>query len=87
MLGRRVDASEAAAIGLVNRAVPAGTALAAAFEWAETVASRPPEALRYAKVAMRIGAQSSLAASVHGLVSQACHDDNRYRNNTESFKR
>jgi enoyl-CoA hydratase/carnithine racemase len=87
MLGRRVDASEAAAIGLVNRAVPAGAALGAAFEWAETVASRPPEALRYAKVALRTGLQSALAASLHGLVSQACHDDKRYRDNTEAFTR
>jgi enoyl-CoA hydratase len=86
MLGRRIDANEAAAIGLVNRAVPGGAALAAAFEWAETVASRPAEALRYAKVALRAGPQPLLAASLHGLVSATCHAAKHYQQNTGAFE-
>ena len=41
LTGREVDTAEAAAIGLVDRVVPDGTALAAAVELAETIAAFP----------------------------------------------
>jgi enoyl-CoA hydratase/carnithine racemase len=87
MLGRRIGAAEAAAIGVVNRTVPKGEALSSALAWAATVAERPREALRYVKVALRVGRDSVVAASLHGLVSDACHADQRYRQKTEKFKR
>jgi len=87
LLGRRIDATEAAAIGLVNRAVAKGEALAAAMAWAETMAKLPPEAVRYAKVALRLGRLPEVAASLHGLISDSCHADKRYQNNTDQFKR
>ena len=87
MLGRRIGAAEASTIGLINRVVAKGEAPATALDWAAMVAQRPPEALRYAKIAMRLGQQSEVAASLHGLVSDACHADKRYQNNTEKFKR
>jgi enoyl-CoA hydratase len=43
--GRIVDATEALAIGLVSRVVPAGTSLEAALALAEELAGFPPEAL------------------------------------------
>jgi enoyl-CoA hydratase len=46
LTGRAVSASEALAIGLVNRVVPRGTALAAALELAGQLAELPQAALR-----------------------------------------
>jgi enoyl-CoA hydratase len=46
LTGRAVDAAEAAAIGLVNRVVPAGQALAAAQDLAAQLASFPQTCLR-----------------------------------------
>ncbi len=41
MTGRDIDAAEALSMGLVNRVVPAGAALDAALEMAETIAAAP----------------------------------------------
>jgi enoyl-CoA hydratase len=46
LTGRAVDAAEAAAIGLANRVVPAGQALAAAQELATQLAAFPQVCLR-----------------------------------------
>jgi enoyl-CoA hydratase len=46
LTGRAVDAAEAAAIGLANRVVPAGQALAAAQELATQLAALPQTCLR-----------------------------------------
>ena len=46
LTGRGVDAPEAAAIGLANRVVPAGQALAAAQELAASLAAFPQACLR-----------------------------------------
>jgi len=55
LTGRLIDAQEALRIGLVDRVVPAGQALAAAFEFAAQFATLPPLAVRYAKHAMHVG--------------------------------
>ena len=49
LTGRILDAEEAAAIGLVNRVVPAGEALAAAMAVGAEIAQRGPLAVREAK--------------------------------------
>jgi enoyl-CoA hydratase/carnithine racemase len=46
LTGRAVDAREALAMGVVDRVVPAGTALAAALELAERLAALPQTCLR-----------------------------------------
>lgn len=84
--GQRMDAATAAATGLVNRAVPAGQALATALGWATLAAQRPAEALRYMKVALRTAGQPAVAAALHGLISDACHADRRYQANTDRFR-
>lgn len=47
--GRPVDGTEAHAMGLVHRVVPAGRALAEALDWAEWLATRPAGALEAVK--------------------------------------
>jgi enoyl-CoA hydratase/carnithine racemase len=49
LLGSRIDGSEAARLGLVNRAVPAAELEAAAEQWARTLGEKSPTALRYMK--------------------------------------
>jgi enoyl-CoA hydratase/carnithine racemase len=61
LLGEMLSAREAAEYGLVNRVVPAGTALDAALELARTVASKPPVTLAIGKEAFYRQAEMSLA--------------------------
>jgi enoyl-CoA hydratase len=58
--GRRVDAREAKAIGLVNHVVPAGQARAKALEIAATIADNGPFAVRQAKKAVSWGGETDL---------------------------
>ena len=55
-----VDAAEARRIGLANRVVPAGRALAEAQQWAATIAQYGPSAARYTKEAVRKGLDMTL---------------------------
>jgi enoyl-CoA hydratase/carnithine racemase len=55
-----VPAEEAYRIGLVNRLVPTGGALAAAKEWATTYAQRAPLSLAFVKRAVYRGLQMDL---------------------------
>jgi enoyl-CoA hydratase len=57
----RIDAAEALRIGLVERVVPAGEALAAAQALAAALAAKAPVALRYAKEAVVKGLELPLA--------------------------
>ncbi len=62
---RRLDAGEAARLGLTDRQVPgAGTARDAALELAERIARNSPVGLRNAKRALRIGTDLPLAAGL-----------------------
>jgi enoyl-CoA hydratase/carnithine racemase len=58
--GRRVDAREAMAIGLVNHLVPKGQARAKALEIATVIAGNGPIAVRQAKKAINWGSETDL---------------------------
>jgi len=58
--GRRVDAKEAKAVGLVNHLVPKGQARAKALEIATTIAQNGPVAVRQAKKAVNRGSETDL---------------------------
>src|SRR2546423_532410 len=62
--GRRVRADGAGRIGLADRVVPSGTAVAAALELAAVLAGNSPVAVRAAKQALRNGSGVSLAAGL-----------------------
>ncbi|HSS44291.1 MAG TPA: enoyl-CoA hydratase-related protein [Thermoanaerobaculia bacterium] len=65
---KAITAQEALRIGLVNRVVPAGQALAAALELARAILRNGPVACRYALEAIRRGAEMPLA---EGLAFEA----------------
>jgi enoyl-CoA hydratase len=77
--GRRIGGSRAGELGLVNRVVGPGEARNAASEWAHSLSQRPPEAIRYAKMCMRLPVDGAVAPMVHGLVSSICQSASDYR--------
>jgi 2-(1,2-epoxy-1,2-dihydrophenyl)acetyl-CoA isomerase len=68
LLGSWLSAHEAAALGLVNRVVPAGELDAAVAEWAERLAAGPPVALALTK---RLLAEAS-ARSFEAAIEAEC---------------
>lgn len=58
---RRLDATEALALGVVDEVVPAGTARERALALAATITANSPVGLRQAKAAMREGVDRPLA--------------------------
>ena len=64
LTGRILDAAEAERIGLVNRVVPAGTAVAAAEEIGEEIAARGPIAVREAKRLVALSTDVDLATGL-----------------------
>jgi enoyl-CoA hydratase/carnithine racemase len=58
--GRRLEAAEAAAVGLVNHLVPRGQARPKAAELAATIAENGPVAVRQAKKAIAWGSETDL---------------------------
>jgi enoyl-CoA hydratase/carnithine racemase len=65
LTGRLVDGIEAAALGILNRAVPAGDVMAAAMELAHTIAANAPIAVRETKRAIRRGLQLAIRDAAH----------------------
>jgi enoyl-CoA hydratase len=64
LTGRRLTASEAAAIGLVNRVVPAGRSVAVADEVGAEIASAGPVAVREAKRLIDAALDRGIAAGL-----------------------
>jgi enoyl-CoA hydratase len=62
--GRRVDAREAKALGLVNHLVPRGQAKSKALEIATTIADNGPIAVRQAKKAINWGSETDLETAM-----------------------
>ncbi len=79
LTGAVIDAAEAARIGLVNRVVPAGEALAAAEAIAAEVAQRGPIAVREAKRlidrSLELDIEAGLAAELEASVRVFATDD------------
>jgi enoyl-CoA hydratase/carnithine racemase len=71
LTGRRIDAHEALAMGIVNRLAPAGEWLDQAMELAAVVARRPP-------IAVKLGKQAVLAAEEMPLGAGLAHERKLY---------
>lgn len=82
--GHRIDGNRALEIGFVNRLAKPGEARAAAIEWAQALAQRPPEAIRYAKMCMRLPLDGAVAPLVQGMVSSICQSASGYRANSRN---
>ncbi len=67
LLGRRLPAADAVAIGIANRVVPQGTSRAEAIELAEQLAAMPPQALQETKALLN----HALRASVDAVLARA----------------
>ncbi|MGH3467967.1 MAG: enoyl-CoA hydratase/isomerase family protein [Thermocrispum sp.] len=74
LLGERIDAAEAARIGLVNAVVP--DARAAAVERACAIADKPPYAVALAKRVLDAGIDSALEPALELEVAHALVTDN-----------
>ena len=61
LTGERIDAQEAYRIGLATRVVPPADLMNTAREIAETICQRAPLGVRFAKEAIRRGAETNLA--------------------------
>lgn len=59
-----ISASEAKAIGLVEKVVPAAELDQAALNWAQAIASFPPAGVRFAKQGVQVAHEASLAAAL-----------------------
>ena len=64
LTGRRIDAEEAARLGLVNKVTPRGEWLERAMELAQRIARRPPIAARLAKQAVLAAEETTLSAGL-----------------------
>ena len=64
LLGEKIDAPQALALGVVHEVVPAGEAAATALAWARTLASRSRRALQVARQAIDAAADGSHAAAL-----------------------
>lgn len=69
---RRVSASEALAIGLVEQVVPAAELTASAMQMAERIAENGPMAVEQAKYAINAGIETDLATGL--LIESRCYD-------------
>ena len=64
LTGRRIDAGEAARLGIVNEVAAKGEWLARALELAQRIARRPPIAARLAKQAVLAAEETTLSAGL-----------------------
>jgi enoyl-CoA hydratase/carnithine racemase len=64
LFSRRIDAQEALTSGLVNEIMPPGELMGRAFELAETLAQRPPIAVKWVLEAMAAGLYEGLEAGL-----------------------
>ncbi|WP_018655609.1 enoyl-CoA hydratase-related protein [Actinomadura flavalba] len=87
LLGERIDADEAHALGLVNRVVPADGLAPAAVELARRLAAGPTAAYAAVKDALAFAATNDLPSSLEleADLQDRCAATDDHRNATESF--
>jgi len=83
LLGERLGAHDAVALGLANRVVPQGQALAAALELAERLAALPPQAVRETKALLNTALRTLVDAALPTAIAteRASFDEPAFRSN------
>jgi enoyl-CoA hydratase len=83
LLGDRLPAGDALQLGLANRVVPTGTAVAVALELAERMASLPPQALRESKALLNRTLQHAVSSWLADAVAteSASFDEPAFQGN------
>jgi enoyl-CoA hydratase/carnithine racemase len=84
--GEVFTAPEALALGIVDRVVDTGAALAEAKAWAGRIAARAPLATEAAKLAIAIAEGEEIAASTEALASGFIALTNDLKAGTEAFR-
>lgn len=89
LLGDRLPAEDAMRLGLANRVVPKGEALAIALELAERLAALPPQSVRETKALLNVALRSTVASQLpHALASEtASFDEPAFQANLEKIQR
>jgi enoyl-CoA hydratase len=87
LLGETMSGTEAARIGLVNKAVPASELAAAGEDWAERIVRLPRDAIAIGKAATHLSLDSLGMTSqfVHGYVMHALGTNIRYEADENNF--
>jgi enoyl-CoA hydratase len=87
LLGETMSGTEAARIGLVNKAVPASELAAAGEDWAERIVRLPRDAIAIGKAATHLSLDSLGMTSqfVHGYVMHALGTNIRYESDENNF--
>jgi len=83
LLGDRLSAGDAVQLGLANRVVPTGTAVAVAVELAQRMAKLPPQALRESKALLNQALHASVGSWLAGALAaeSASFDEPAFRAN------
>jgi enoyl-CoA hydratase len=69
LLGDRLPAAEAVALGLANRVVPTGTSMTVALELAERLAALPPQAVIATKSVLNDALRRAVATVLEGAIA------------------
>jgi enoyl-CoA hydratase len=87
LLGETMNGTEAARLGLVNKAVPADELAAAGEDWAERIVRLPRDAIAIGKAATHLALDSLGMTSqfVHGYVMHALGTNIRYESDENNF--
>lgn len=87
LLGEVIDGTEAARIGLVNKAVPPEQLAQAGEEWAERIVRLPRDAIAIGKAATHLALDSlgMTTQFVHGYVGHALGTNIRYEPDENNF--
>lgn len=89
LLGDRLSAGDAAALGLANRVVPTGVAVDVALQLAERLAVLPPQAVRETKALLNGAVRHSVETVLAGAIAAESQsfDEPAFRDNLERMFR
>lgn len=86
LLGEPITATEAAALGWINRAVPDADLDATVDAWCQKLLGHSPQAIRLSKISLNTEGDAMLSAVRHGLEALShMYDTQEFREGTQAF--